>query len=396
MEQRAQNERQEHDNKVKDQMGRAEQKYRTEIEAKESEIAEINESLDAMSAKLADIQAALENEKSESAKAESLADVIDKAAELRDTIEDREKDISDLRMELDLASDQKEQLEEELGKLNQTNVDLQEKVVASRAVEQNLAAKVAEIKLLEASLLDVNRQLSDLKGGASYGGGLSGVSSAGPATLTRNGGSQLSSELQAAEDPQIQTIYLDRETTHTITRTIHAGSRSSATYADAGTETDAIDLLHDPEFAPLVEQAIRQRDATEEDPEGAKTPVQSQSTLAEEALRSPPAYSAAPGPLDADALIKHTHPEVTKGRLRSDEDVQKAYDLVSKATGKRCHVFEDAMESEEILRDKHESVGEGKPGMVNRVVNWATAIGAVQIGGLLACEWTAVELDGVG
>lgn len=58
------NDKQEHDIKVKEQMGRTEQKYRTEIEAKEAEITEINESLGLIFAKLADVQAALEHEKS--------------------------------------------------------------------------------------------------------------------------------------------------------------------------------------------------------------------------------------------------------------------------------------------------------------------------------------------
>lgn len=65
IETRAENERQDHDSRAKDQMARTEQKYRTEIEAKEQEITEINEALDTLSAKLADVQAALENEKRE-------------------------------------------------------------------------------------------------------------------------------------------------------------------------------------------------------------------------------------------------------------------------------------------------------------------------------------------
>lgn len=284
-------------------------------------------------------------------------------------------------MELHQAGDLKQQVEEDLGKVNAHNADLQEKVDAGRAIEINLAGKILEINALKTTVSDMDKQLTDLKGGTGYGGG--GISSAGPATLTRNGGTQLSSELQAA-DPQVQTVYLDRTTTHTITRTIQAGG-SEATYKDAATETMPIDVLTDPEFAPERE-AIRQQVAAEMEPDGARTPVQSQSTLAEEALRSPPAYSASPGPADVSALMKHTHPIASKESIGGVEDLQNAYDLVSKATGRRCTILEERLEAEESLRNKYDGAGDSKPSMVGRVYTWATTLGFLQLGGLIACE----------
>lgn len=66
MELRMVSDRQEHDSKVKDQMGRTEQRYRTEIEAKEAEITEITDTLDNVTARLNESHHALEAEKRES------------------------------------------------------------------------------------------------------------------------------------------------------------------------------------------------------------------------------------------------------------------------------------------------------------------------------------------
>lgn len=310
----------------------------------------------------------------------SFADVTDKLAELRDTVEEREKDVANLRMELELWGDQKQQVEDELGRQNAHAAELLERLNAARDLEGRLAAKKAECEALKATVSDMDKQLADLKGGTSYGGG--GIGSAGPATLTRNGGNQLSTELQTV-DPKVKTVYVNTETL--VTRTIKASDGSTvSTYKNAATGTEPLDVLNDPDFEEERE-ILRREGAANAEPDGAKTPVQAQSTLEEEALRSPPAYSAAPGPLDADALIRHMHPQVTRGTVRRDEELQKAYDLVSRATGKRCHVLEEELEADDIMRDKHDGF-EAKPSMVGRVLNWATAIGVAHFGGLIIRE----------
>ncbi|TXT12310.1 uncharacterized protein COLE_02720 [Cutaneotrichosporon oleaginosum] len=375
IETRAENERQEHDSRAKDQMARTEQKYRTEIEAKEQEITEINEALDTLSAKLADVQAALESERN-------------RTAELRDTVEDREKDVAHLRMELEMWGDQKQQVEDELGRQNAHAAELQERLDAARDLEGRLAAKKAEVDMLKSTVLDMDKQLSDLKGGNGYGGG--GIASAGPATLTRNGGNQLSTELQTGDGPQGQkTVFVET----VVTRTIREGDGSTmSTYKNVATGTEPIDILNDPDFEEERE-ILRRQGAANAEPDGARTPVQPRATLAEEALRSPPAYSAAPGPLDADALVKHMHPPVPRGTVRHNEDLQKAYDLVSKATGKRCHVIEEELEADDIMRDKHDGY-EAKPSMVGRVFNWASAIGLAHFGGLIILTVLATQALG--
>jgi hypothetical protein len=227
-----------------------------------------------------------------------------------------------------------------------------------------------------------------------YGGG-GGLGSAGPATLTRNGGNQLSTELQTI-DPKVKTVFVNvnTETQTLVTRTIQASDGSTRlAYQDAATGTEPLDLLNDPDFEEERE-ILRREGAANAEPDGAKTPVQTRSTLEEEALRSPPAYSASPGPLDADALIKHMHPQVTKGTVRRDEDLQRAYDLVAKATGKRCHVIEEELEADDIMRDSSDKGYEAKPSMVGRVLNWASAVGAVHFGGLIILTVLATQAFG--
>ncbi|BEJ14710.1 hypothetical protein CspHIS471_0404770 [Cutaneotrichosporon sp. HIS471] len=370
IETRGENERQDHDSRAKDLLARTEAKYRKEIEAKEQEITEINEELDALSAKLADVQAALDNEKH-------------KSAELRDTVEERDMDVANLRMELEMWGDQKQQVEEELGRQNAHAAELQERLNSARDLESRLAAKKAEVDLFKSTVSDMEQQLADLRGGTSYGG--SGISSAGPATLTRNGANQLSAELQTLDPIKTKLV------TRVVTITESDGSPVS-TYKDASTGTEPLDVLNDPDFEEERE-ALRREGAVFAEPAGTRTPVQSSSTLEQEALRSPPAYSAAPGPLDADALIKHMHPHVTKGTVRRDEDLQKAYDLVSKATGKRCHLIEEELEADDIMRDKHDGY-EAKPSVVGRVLNWASAIGVAHFGGLIILTVLATQAFG--
>ncbi|GMK58975.1 hypothetical protein CspeluHIS016_0604170 [Cutaneotrichosporon spelunceum] len=353
IESRVEIERDGHESRAKDLLARTKARHQKDMEAKEQEITEVNEKLDDLSTKLADWQAALENEKG-------------KSAELRNTVKERDREVANLRKEVELWGEQKQQVEEDLGRQNAHAADLQEQLNATHDLEARLAAEMAKTDWYKSTFSDMEQEIADLRGGHSYSG--SGIGSVGPATLTRNGGNQLSAELQTVDPIKTKLV------TRVVTITESDGTPVS-TYKDASTETDRLDILNDPEFEEERE-ALRRDGAVLAEASGTQTPVQSTATLEEEALRSPPAYSAAPGPLDAEALIKHMHPQVTKGTVRHNEDLQKAYDLVSKATGKRCHLIEEELEADDIMRDKHKHDRyEAKPSMAGRVFNWASAIG---------------------
>lgn len=110
---------------------------------------------------------------------------------------------------------------------------------------------------------------------------------------------------------------------------------SETTYADVSTETD-----------PVIVTAVDAVGASEVQ---AEAQAEASNHHLEEALKSPPAYSAAPDPEEISAVLEAAHPRHTPCSSSLEEE---DYELLADAIGVRCRVVEDAIAVRRAALDK--------------------------------------------